>query len=130
MVILFCWNLNPKFQSWQVVALGGLESGGTDERASEGGFDLRSDNLKLLKRKRKPPGTLGRRRSRVRVEEPLLCDLSKVNECSWQYNIKTTVATVAMIATIAPESPHSHSNNYHDSQDNQDSIDSHDSHDS
>ena len=46
-----------------MVALGGLESGVTDERASEGGLDGKSDNLKLLKRARKPPSTLGGRRS-------------------------------------------------------------------
>ena len=48
-----------------MVALGGLESGVTDERASEGALESdKSENLKLfLKRKRKPPGTLGGRRS-------------------------------------------------------------------
>ena len=86
--LFVCWDPNPKFQWWQVVALGGLESVGTDERASEGGLDGKSDNLKLLKRARKPPSTLGGRRSWVRAEEPLLCGLSQVNQFSRQYNTK------------------------------------------
>ena len=52
-----------------MVALGGLESGGTDERASEGQLvekiKMPRKNLKFLcfERYRKPPGTLGGRRS-------------------------------------------------------------------
>ena len=51
-----------------MVALGGLESGGTDERASEGELFEESDsqefsNSCVLKRYRKPPSTLGGRRS-------------------------------------------------------------------
>ena len=91
-----CWELNKIISMWyiiqQVVALGGLESGGTDERASEGELvekrKMSRKNLEFLcfERYRKPPGTLGGRRSWVWFEEPLLCGLSQVNEYLTNYN--------------------------------------------
>ena len=71
------------FQLQQAVALGGLESGGTDERTSEGGIVRKILRSHVCRRCGQPSGALGGRRGRVWLEEPLLCGISQVKGLSY-----------------------------------------------